>query len=189
MAATVTLALLTLPLGSTLALADAASATSTSATSTTTTSTGSAINGTTGTTTTVVDANGNPVAAENWFTELIGKIQLLLPFGPAKKALINENQALAKLEEANKLLQKGDQNGAENCFTEYSNKISQAQDFVNQIKDPNSDAAKTLAIALSNVNTNNIRVLAGLLDKLPPSSPKIGAEYCTLYGESSNEAS
>ncbi|TGE34510.1 DUF5667 domain-containing protein [Desulfosporosinus sp. Sb-LF] len=168
MAAAVTLALLTLPLGSTLALADAASSTSTSATSTTTTTTSSAINGTTGTTTTVVDANGNPVAAENWFTELIGKIQLLLTFDPAKKALINENHAVAKLAEANQLLQKGDQNGAVDCFTEYSNRISQAQDFVNQINDPNSDAAKTLAIALSNVNTNNIRVLAGLLDKLPP---------------------
>lgn len=173
MAAAVTLALLTLPLGSTLALADATSSTSTSSASTTAASTtaattGSAINGTTGTTAAVVDANGNPVASENWFSGLIEKIQLLLTSDPAKKASINEHQALVQLKEANDLLQKGDQTGAVNSFTEYSNKISQAQDFVSQIKDPNSDAAKTLSIALSNVNANNIKVLSALLDKLPP---------------------
>ncbi|WP_088228954.1 DUF5667 domain-containing protein [Desulfosporosinus sp. FKB] len=186
-----TFTLLTLPIGSALTLADtvssASSATDTTATTTTpTTPTTSASTTatTTGTTTaappldptvpvtvspaTVVDGNGNTVTAENWFTDLLGKIQLMLTSDPVNKASINEHHALANLAEAKNLMQQGDPEAAEASLSQYSDKISQAQNFINQAKDPNSETAKALSIALANVNSNNIAVLSSLLDKLPP---------------------
>lgn len=184
-ATAMTIALLSLPFSTTLTLADATTPTSTTSTTTTAappldtsvpTTTSSTTSSTDTTTTTssgitatpVVDENGNTVLPENWFAELIGKIQLLLTFDPANKVTLNEHQALAKLAEAKKLLEEGKTDAAEACLTQYSDKITQAQDFIDQLKDPNSEAAKALAIALSNVNANNIKVLGDLLDKLPP---------------------
>lgn len=176
-----TLALLTLPVGSSLTLADTVSSSSATTGTTTvapplnptvpTTVSPATSDSTTSSSITippVVDSNGNTVAPENWFTDLIGKIQLLLTFNPINKASIEEHHALAKLAEANKLLQQGKPDAAEASLSQYTDKITQAQNFINQVKDPNSQEAKTLAIALSNVNTNNIKVLSGLLDKLPP---------------------
>lgn len=116
----------------------------------------------------VVDDSGNTVSPENWLTELIGKLQLALTYDPAQKAKLNEKHALAKLAEAQKLMKAEKSEAAQNCLKEYSDKITQAQEFLEQVKDPNSEAAKNLAAALVNVNSNNVQVLGNLLDKLPP---------------------
>ena len=119
-------------------------------------------------TTPVVDGNGNTVTSSNWFTDLIGKLQLALTFDPARKAELNERHALAKLAEAQKLIKDGKSEAAQLCLNEYTDKIAKAQAFLEEIKDPTSETAKTLDKALVNVNTNNILVLSSLLDKLPP---------------------
>jgi len=116
----------------------------------------------------VVDANGNIVTSSNWFKDLIVKIQLALTFDPARKGELNERQALAKLAEAQDLMKEGKPEAAQISLNEYTNKIAKAQAFLEQIKDPNSETAKTLAIALANINSKNIQVLGNLLDKLPP---------------------
>ena len=119
-------------------------------------------------TTPVVDANGNTVTSATWFTDLIGKLQLALTFDPARKAELNERLALAKLAEARELIKDGKPEAAQICFNEYTDKITKAQAFLDQVKDPTSATAKALATALVNVNSNNIVVLSNLLDKLPP---------------------
>ena len=116
----------------------------------------------------VVDANGNIVTSSNWFKDLIVKIQLALTFDPARKGELNERQALAKLAKAQDLLKEGKSEAAQISLNEYTDKIAKAQAFLEQIKDPNSETAKTLAIALANINSKNIQVLGNLLDKLPP---------------------
>ncbi|EGW38448.1 DUF5667 domain-containing protein [Desulfosporosinus sp. OT] len=116
----------------------------------------------------VVDDNGNTVTPSNWITDLIGKLQLALTFDPAHKAELNERHALAKLAEAQKLMKARDPEAAQTCLNEYTDKITKAQAFLEQVKDPTSETAKTLAKALVNVNSNNVQVLSNLLDKLPP---------------------
>jgi len=116
----------------------------------------------------VVDANGNTVTSSNWFKDLIVKLQLALTLDPARKGELNERQALAKLAEARELMNDGKTEAAEICYNQYSDKIANAQAFLDSVKDPNSETAKTLAKALNNVNSNNIQVLGSLLDKLPP---------------------
>ena len=116
----------------------------------------------------VVDANGNIVTSSNWFKDLIVKLQLALTFDPARKGELNERQALAKLAEAQKLMQEGKPEAAQISLNEYTDKIAKAQAFLEQVKDPTSETAKTLAIALANINSKNIQVLGNLLDKLPP---------------------
>ena len=116
----------------------------------------------------VVDANGNIVTSSTWFKELIVKLQLALSFDPAHKGQLNERQALAKLAEAQKLMKDGKIEDAQICLNEYTDKIDKAQAFLDQVKDPNSETAKTLAIALASINSKNIQVLGNLIDKLPP---------------------
>jgi uncharacterized protein YqgV (UPF0045/DUF77 family) len=116
----------------------------------------------------VVDANGNIVTSSNWFKDLIVKIQLALTFDPARKGELNERQALAKLAEAQELMKEGKPEAAQISLSEYTDKIAKAQAFLDLVKDPNSETAKTLATALANINSNNIQVLGNLLDKLPP---------------------
>ena len=116
----------------------------------------------------VVDANGNIVTSSTWFKELIVKLQLALSFDPARKGQLNERQALAKLAEAQKLMKDGKTEDSQICLNEYIDKIDKAQAFLDQVKDPNSETAKSLAIALASINSNNIQVLGNLIDKLPP---------------------
>ena len=176
----VAVTLLALPLSTTLTLADTATSSPTTTTSTpaldtsvpttvtpatTTTSattTSSAITGT------VVDSSGSTVTPANWFTDLIGKLQLMLTFDPARKAELSEQHALANLAEAQKFLKEDKTDEAQVAINKYTDKITMAQGFLTEVKDSNSDAAKNLVIALSKVNTNNIQVLSSLLDKLPP---------------------
>ncbi|WP_152671439.1 DUF5667 domain-containing protein [Desulfosporosinus acididurans] len=179
-----TFTLLTLPVGSALTLADTVSSAASATNATTAAAANSDSNTNTNTNTavppldptvpvtvspaTVVDGNGNTVTAENWFTDLLGKIQLMLTSDPVNKASINEHHALANLAEAKKLMQQGNSQAAEASLSQYSDKMSQAENFISQAKDPNSETAKALTIALANVNSNNIEVLSSLLDKLPP---------------------
>jgi len=116
----------------------------------------------------VVDSNGNTVKPANWLTDFIGKLQLALTSDPAGKCELNERHALAKLAEAQKLMKAGKSEAAQICVNQYTDKIAKAQEFLDQVKDPTSETAKTLDKALVNVNSNNIQVLGNLLDKLPP---------------------
>lgn len=171
----VAVTLLALPLSTTLTLADTATSSPATSTSTpaldtsvpttvtpATTTTSSAITGT------VVDSSGSTVTPATWFTELIGKLQLMLTFDPARKAELSEQHALADLAEAQKLIKEDKTDEAQVAINKYTDKLTLAQGFLTEVKDPNSDAAKNLVIALSKVNTNNIQVLSSLLDKLPP---------------------
>jgi len=116
----------------------------------------------------VTDADGTEVAPSNWFTNLIGKLQLALTFDPVRKSELSERQALAKLARAQKLMSEGKIEAAEIALIEYSDKITKAQEFLEQVEDPDSEKAIKLNIALTNVNSNNINVLSNLLEKLPP---------------------
>lgn len=116
----------------------------------------------------VVDGDGNIVTPSTWLSDLIGKLQLALTFDPARKGELNERHALEKLAEAQKLMQENKPEAAQICIDKYTEKIAKAQTFLDQVKDPTSEAAIALAYALANVNSNNIRVLGNLIDKLPP---------------------
>jgi len=211
LAVAVTAALLALPLGTTLALADTtarvettSTTTSTDTTSTDTTSTDTTSTDTTSTETdatnldisssdtastnttntddedtdnedadnededTVVDADGNEVDPATWLSDLIVKLKMALSFDPARKVELSEQMALAKLSKAHKLMTEGKTEECQIAFNEYTNKITEAQEFLEQIEDPESEKAQKLTIALTNVNHNNIEVLGNLLDKLPP---------------------
>lgn len=146
------------------------SGTTTPTTDPTSTTTTAGSNSTTTTTENppVVDGNGQTVTPANWFMQLIEKLQLALTFDPARKATLIDHQALEKLAEAQNLIKEGNTDAAQNALNEYTDKVAKAQQFLEQVKDPNSEAAQNLTKALSNVNSNNIQVLSNLLDKLPP---------------------
>ncbi|MFZ3102652.1 MAG: DUF5667 domain-containing protein [Desulfitobacteriaceae bacterium] len=125
--------------------------------------------------TTVVDSKGQTVTAGilpdsplYWFTNLIDKLQLALTFDPAKEANLIEHQALEKLAEASELVKKGKHAEAQQAIENYTSKITAAQDFLTQVKDPTSAKAQILIEALNKIQASNISVLTGLLDKLPP---------------------
>lgn len=141
----------------------------TATTSTSTTTTSSAI------TAPVVDQNGQtvnpgvlPDSPWYWFQTLMEKVQLALTFDPVKKADLVEKQATEDLAEAQALIKKGNTAEAEKALTRYNEKIDRAQAFLEQLKDPNSETAKKVQLALTKVNTNNMVVLGSLLEKLPP---------------------
>jgi hypothetical protein len=123
----------------------------------------------------VIDSKGNsvdpgvlPDSPLYWFSTLLDKLQVALTSNPAKKAELTQEQALEKLAEANALAKKGKEKEAQKAFEDYSAKLGAAQAFIEQVKDPNSEVAKKLEIALAQVNAKNIQALGGLLDKLPP---------------------
>ncbi|WP_425806566.1 DUF5667 domain-containing protein [Desulfitobacterium sp. Sab5] len=141
----------------------------TATTSTSTTTTSSAI------TAPVVDQNGQtvnsgalPDSPWYWFQTLMEKVQLALTFDPVKKAELTEKQATEDLAEAQALLEKGNTTEAEKALTRYNQRIDSAQAFLDQLKDPNSETAQKVQLALTKVNTNNMVVLGSLLEKLPP---------------------
>jgi hypothetical protein len=141
-------------------------------------------------TTTVVDENGENVEAGTlpdssfyWLDELIEKIQVALTFDPVKKAELVNEQALERLAEAVELAGDTDQaadqdqtevepiensEDVEEALNSYSEKIEKALDFLEQVKNPDSEEAQNLQVALTKVNHNNVIVLGGLLEKLPP---------------------
>lgn len=116
----------------------------------------------------VTDEDGKDVAPSNWLSNLIGKLQLALTFDPVRKGQLNERHALAKLAEAQKLMTEGKAEASEKALNKYTEKIALAQEFLDQVGDTESEEAQKLTIALTNVNTNNIKVLGNLLEKLPP---------------------
>lgn len=115
-----------------------------------------------------VDPGTLPDSPLYWFQTLIEKVQVALTFDPVKKADLVGRQACENLAEAEALIEKGDTEKAEETLTVYSEKIEQAQAFLDQLEDPGSEAAQRVQDALTQVNTQNIVVLGGLLEKLPP---------------------
>jgi len=91
-----------------------------------------------------------------------------LTFDLVRKGELSERQALAKLAKAQKLMTEGKSEESQIALGEYTNEITKAQEFLEQVDDSDSEKAKNLTIALTNVNQNNIEVLGNLLDKLPP---------------------
>lgn len=116
----------------------------------------------------VVDEEGNTVDPANWLTDFIGKLQMALTFDPVGKSQLMERHALKKLAKAQKLMAEGKKDKCQMVFSEYTDKITQAQEFLDSVEDPDSEEAQKLIIALANVNQKNIEVLGNLLDKLPP---------------------
>ena len=116
----------------------------------------------------IVDPGVLPDSPLYWFSTLLDKIQVALTTNPAKKAELTQEQALEKLSEANALAKAGKEKESQKAFEDYSAKLSAAQVFIEQVKDPNSEIAKNLEIALAQINAKNIQALGGLIDKLPP---------------------
>lgn len=116
----------------------------------------------------VVDPDGKIVIPSTQFSDFIDKLQLALAFDPAHKGELNKRHALRKLAQAQKLMKDGNIEASRICFNEYKDKIAKAQAFLLEAEDPNSATAKTLAIALANVDAKNIQVLSDLVVKLPP---------------------
>lgn len=122
----------------------------------------------------ILDASGKPVNPGTlpdsplyWLSNIIQKIQVFLTFDPVKKAALEENQALQKLAAARDMVEKGKPELAQKSMSEYSQKVQEAQKFLEQIKDPNSTTAQTLQKAMAQTDAQNLQVLSGLLDKLP----------------------
>lgn len=179
LAIALTVALLSAPLTSTVALAETTTITDQTVTSenivTSTDSVDSATAVKTDTAATViVDAGGDPVdpgilpdSPFYWFSNLIQKLQIALTFDSGQKAVLAEQQALQKLAGAQEMVKKGDHDQAEKALNEYSAKIAQAQEFLAKVEDPNSASAQELQKALAQADAKNIEALGELLDKLP----------------------
>lgn len=115
-----------------------------------------------------VDAGTLPDSPLAWFENLIEKIQVALTFNPEKKAKLITEQANEDLAEAAALDVKGDEENVEKTLTSYSEKIVKAQEFLALVEDKDSEESQQLQVALTKVNANNVVVLGGLLEKLPP---------------------
>lgn len=133
------------------------------------------VSGTTDAAASPVDENGQPVAPGispdspfYWLAQLINKLQVALTFDPAKKADLLQHQALKNLASAQKAEADGKKEACQKALDAYSDKITAAQNFLDQVKDPASESFQTLAKALSNVNANNVQVLGNVISKLPP---------------------
>ncbi len=123
----------------------------------------------------VQDSNGQtvnpgtlPDSPFYWLSNFIQKLQLALTFDPAQKAVLEERLALQKLAAAREMLSKGKEEHAQKAMQEYTEKITNAQEFLSKVKDPASEEAQKLQEALAQTDAKNIQVLSGLLDKLPP---------------------
>lgn len=130
-----------------------------------------------GTDTVVVDAAGQevdpgtlPDSPFAWLEDLIDKIKIALTWDPIKKAQLLEEQATEDLAEATELVKEGEENEAQivESLVSYSTKVERALEFLEQVEDTDSVEYQRLQEALTKVNTNNIIVLGGLLEKLPP---------------------
>lgn len=189
LALALTAALLAFPMTPGFVMAETTSTTGTTTATTTTTqpadSSTTATTGTTGTTTGTTDGTTQPPAVVDgsgqavdpgtlpdspwyWFQTLIEKVQVALTFDPVKKADLIEHQAVENLAEAQALIKKGKTEDAEKALDSYSTKIEQAQNFLEQVKDPTSETSQKVQEALTKVNSNNMVVLGSLLEKLPP---------------------
>ena len=116
----------------------------------------------------VVDPDGKIVIPSTQFSDFIDKLQLALAFDPAHQCELNKRHALRKLAQAQQLMKDGNIEACKISFNEYKDKIAKAQAFLLEAEDTNSATAKTLAIALANVDAKNIQVLSNLVVKLPP---------------------
>ncbi|MBC2721904.1 MAG: hypothetical protein HGJ97_04375, partial [Desulfosporosinus sp.] len=103
-----------------------------------------------------------------WLTTLIEKLQVVLTFDPVKKTELLEEQALERIAEAGALIEKGDTEEAEGALKAYTAKVAEAEAFVDQLTQTDSEIKQKLETALSTTQANNVQTLGGLLDKLPP---------------------
>jgi hypothetical protein len=129
-----------------------------------------------GTDTVVVDADGQevdpgtlPDSPLSWLEELIEKIKVTLAGNPIEKAQLLEEQATEDLAEVTELVKEGETNEEqiEEVLTSYTTKVEKALEFLEQVENTDSDEYQKFQEALTKVNTNNVIVLGGLLEKLP----------------------
>ncbi|AGA70491.1 hypothetical protein Desdi_3087 [Desulfitobacterium dichloroeliminans LMG P-21439] len=71
-------------------------------------------------------------------------------------------------EEAAKSISEKKLKAFEKALTRYNEKIANAQEILTQLENPESEEYKNLQEAFTKVNANNVIVLGGLLEKLPP---------------------
>lgn len=117
-----------------------------------------------------------------WLDKIIERIQVAVEFDSTKKAQKIIEQASERLAEAAELAKNNDDEGVEEALDLYTQKIEQAQELLDtKVKEDKekgitaltSEQQATLySLTATKVNTNNITVLAGLLDKLPPQAAK-----------------
>ncbi|MDI6879649.1 MAG: DUF5667 domain-containing protein [Desulfitobacteriaceae bacterium] len=119
-----------------------------------------------------VDPGTLPDSPFYWLSNFIQKLQLALTFDPAQKAVLEERLALRKLAAAREMLSKGKEEHAQKAMQEYTEKITNAQEFLSKVKDPASEEAQKLQEALAQTDAKNIQVLSGLLEKLPPQAAR-----------------
>ena len=92
---------------------------------------------------------------------------MIFTFNPAQKTALVQQRALEKLAAAQEMVSKGKVNLAEEAFTEYSQKLSEAQAYLAQVKDANSGPAQQLQKGMAKTYAANIRVISELLGMLP----------------------
>ena len=117
-----------------------------------------------------VDPGTLPDSPLSWLEELIEKIKVALAGNPIDKAQLIVDQATEDLSEATELAKEGEDNGdqIEETLNSYTTKVEKALEFLEQVNDTDSEEYQKLEDALTKVNANNVIVLGGLLEKLPP---------------------
>ena len=116
----------------------------------------------------VVVTDGKLVIPSTQYSDFIDKLQLALAFDPARKCELNKRHALRKLARAQQCMKEGNIEACKIAFSEYKDNIAKAQAFLLEAEDANSATAKTLAIALADVDAKNVQALSDLVVKLPP---------------------
>lgn len=102
-----------------------------------------------------------------WLTILIEKLQVTLTFDPVEKTELLEEQGLERIAEATALIEQGDTELAEATLNSYTEKVAEAQAFIAQLAETDSETRLILETALSKTSANNVQTLGGLLEKLP----------------------
>ncbi|MHB8075215.1 DUF5667 domain-containing protein [Desulfosporosinus fructosivorans] len=123
----------------------------------------------------ILDENGEvvppgtlPDSPFYWLTTLIEKLQVALTFDPVEKTELLEEQGLERIAEAAALIEQGDIEQAEATLNAFAIKAAEAQEFLAQLAETDSETRLKLETALGKTHANNVITLGGLLEKLPP---------------------
>lgn len=120
----------------------------------------------------IVDPGTLPDSPFYWLTELIKKLQVILTTDPVAKTELLEDQALQNIAQAAAMVESGDTEEAQVAIEGYTQKLAEAQAFLEDLAATDSETAQKLELAMSQSHAQNIQTLGGLLDKLPPQASK-----------------
>ncbi|WP_088188339.1 hypothetical protein [Desulfosporosinus sp. FKA] len=116
--------------------------------------------------TTSVDATTDS-SSTDWLPQLIDKLQTKLGTDSTVTTNSQTDQTPGNTSESDTLTELGDTGETQVPTDEYSKKLKEAQDFLEELSAKDSDTMPKLELAVSNDHAQNIKVLGNLLDKLP----------------------